>query len=194
MKTLCPALTALALVWPAASYAQAAPPSPPIPRPATYQIEYDSLQVRAARVRTRVEAQISNFRSSFAALGGLSRRTKSYGHLLVPASARSTSDPRPVERLVKKQVAKSKTEGAQVEKVFYYSLSGRMLLAEYYAHHLLVKQELYEYPRNQHDIEYHRPFRTTLWVRGDYLQLSIQPRESNAPPLRFYFSSSHRPD
>lgn len=157
--------------------------------PSTYQAEYDSLWQRAARVRAFTEARIIQSHSSFLALAGTSRRTKSYarGRSEKSKSTATTST------LVKKQITKHKSRTADVAKVYYYSANGTLVLSELYQQHLLVRVRLYEYgKRNGRAIGY--PYRKSEWVRGDYLHLSLRNAEDGGPPRDYYFTAPRPPE
>ena len=158
--------------------------------PSSYQAEYDSLWQRAARVRALTEARIAWSHSSFLALAGTSRRTISF------ARGRSEQG-KPTSkafRKIKRQVTKHKTHSADVAKVYYYAADGKLVLAELYQQHLLVRVQLYEYgERNGRALAY--PYRKSEWVRGDYLHLSLR----NAPgdggrPRNYYFNAPRPPE
>lgn len=147
---------------PVVARAQALPPS-------NYQTERDSLWQRAARVRTFTDARIAQTHSSFIAFGGTSRRTLSLaqGRSLV-SGAKDVA-----YGLVKREVVKHKTHGADVAKVFYYTPGGSLLLAELYQQNQLVRLRLYEYNERNGPVR-GSPFRTAEWVRGDYLHLTTR--------------------
>ena len=177
----------LLLTWllagPLAAHAQDLPST-------SYQTEHDSLWQRAARVRTFVDTRIVRSRSTFMALGGTSRRTKSfaYGRLIVGVSKNNNSS------VVKKEVTKHKTHSADVAKVFYYAASGKLLLAELYQQHQLVRLQLYEYgERNGRASS--NPFRTSEWVRGDHLHLTLRnAADTGGASHSYYFSAPRQPE
>lgn len=160
-------------------------------RASTYQTEYDSLQRRASAVRTRTEAAIARFKSGFAGIAGTKRRTLSYALAKIPAM-RNMPNARLFAVLVKKQVVKHKTRVVEIEKVYYYGTRQRLLLYEYYEQHQLVHQQLSEYA-TRNGQEYSVPFRTTTWVRGDYLSLTIWPRavagDRKKTAAHYYFTA-----
>jgi hypothetical protein len=156
----------------------------------SYQTERDSLWQRAARVRTAVEARIAQSHTSFMALGGTSRRTQSMarGRSLISGSKDVAYG------VVKKEVTKHKTHGADVAKVFYYTITGRPLLSELYQQHQLVRLVLYEYgERNGRAVSL--PFRTSEWVRGDHLHLTLRNAADTGGSARnYYFTSLRQPE
>ncbi|MGI4832810.1 MAG: hypothetical protein ACRYFK_05045 [Janthinobacterium lividum] len=162
-------------------------------RASTYQAEYDSLQQRAARVRTRTDTLVSRFTTHLAGLGGTSRRIRSFAPPQV-LMQRVTGEASTKKVLAKRQIVKHKTHNAEVEKVFYYGASKRLLLYEYYEQHQLVHRLLHEYTlRNGR--AFGAPFRTTEWVRGDYLHVTIRPRplQLNSSKLQYYFTAPRQP-
>jgi hypothetical protein len=152
-----------------------------------YAIERDSLWRRAGRVRARTEARIAKFRGSNMALGGTSRTVESYAQLKGKSSAGSLRYTR-----VKREISKHKTTGAEVEKRFYYGLDNRLLLAEYYEQHQLVRLELHEYPLRAEG-EYGTVFRDTQWLRGDYLHLTTHAQENRGKLTHYYYTEEHAP-
>lgn len=178
-------LAAALLAAPVAARAQASigGPAALADAPSTYGTEYDSLQRRVARVRALTKSRIVRFHSSFAGLAGTSRRTKSF--------ARAQAG----YRLVKKEITKHKTRSADVAKVYYYDPNGRLLLAELYQQNQLARQQLYEYPVRRSGRSYSLPFRSTEWVRGDYLSLHVRDAaETSARAQRYYFTELRRPE
>lgn len=179
----CLVLLSWLLVSPLLARAQDAPPT-------NYQTEHDSLWQRAARVRTSVEARITQSHSSFMALGGTSRRTQSLarGRSLISGSKDVAYG------LVKKEVVKHKTHGADVAKVFYFTITGRPLLSELYQQHQLVRLVLYEYGEHKRHVV-NLPFRTSEWVRGDYLRLTLRNAANTGGSARdYYFTSLRQPE
>ena len=156
--------------------------------PSTYQVEYDSLTQRAARVRAFVDGRIAWSHSSFLALAGISRRTKSFAH------GHSTKNTAAVSgfTLVKKQITKHKTRTADVAKVYYYSANGKLVLAELYQQHLLVRVRLYEYS-SRNGRAFNHAFRESEWVRGDYLHLILRNATEDGGPARSYYFTTPRP-
>ena len=156
----------------------------------SYQTERDLLWQRAEQVRTLVEARITQSRSSFLALAGTSRRTKSFAPRRQSAVSAKPSD----YRIVKKEITKHKTHTADVTKVYYYTISGKLLLAELYQQHQLVRLQLYEYSE-RNGRAFNHPFRASEWVRGDYLRLTVRNATDDGGPARsYYFSSPRRPE
>jgi hypothetical protein len=188
MKKLLTLTGLLALAAPLAVRAQA-PANLVTVQASTYRVEYDSLQRRAARVRGRTDLLITSFKPHFAGLAGTSRRTRSFAppqRLVLPA----TGEGRIRKVLAKRQIVKHKTHNAEIEKVFYYGTAKRLLLYEYYEQHQLVHQRLFEYSM-RNGRAYGGPFRTTEWVRGDYLEVTIRPRplQLNSSRLHYYFTA-----
>lgn len=172
-----------------AAHAQIPILPPTAPAASTYAVEYDSLQQRTARVRTRIEKGIVRFKNHYAGLAGTSRRTRSFASpllLVLPM----TGLPGTKSVLVKRQIVKHKTRNAQIEKVFYYGAGKRLLLYEYYEEKQLVHQRLIEYA-TRNGREYAAAFRTTEWVRGDYLRVTLQlrPEQLHSTQLRYYFTA-----
>ncbi|WP_223651124.1 hypothetical protein [Hymenobacter psoromatis] len=157
--------------------------------PSTYQVEYDSLWQRAARVRAFVGASIAQSRTSFVALGGTSRRTISL------ARSRSLADGLEANafRLVKEEITKHKTHGADVTKINYYATSGQLLLAELYQQHQLVRLQLTQYAQQNGRVR-HKPYRMAEWVRGDYLRLTLYSVGITNPPRNYYFNFLRLPE
>jgi hypothetical protein len=157
-------------------------------RRAAYATEHDSLLQRAARVRARTEARIVQFRTAFGAVGGTRRKIVSYGRLKIrdgiPKSASTTR--------VKTQINKHKTQGAEISKAFYYGIGNRLLLAEYYEQHQLVRLDLYEYPLRAGN-EYGSVLRHTAWASGDYLRLTTHAQESRGTQ-RYYYTAPRQPE
>lgn len=183
MKNCLLLLLSWLLAGPLAARAQDAPPT-------NYQTEHDSLWQRAARVRTFVEARIAQSHSTFMALGGTSRRTQSRA-----GSGASTSESKAFAYpIVKKEITKHKTHGADVAKVFYYTITGQPLLSELYQQHQLVRLVLYEYgERNGRAVS--QPFRTSEWVRGDHLRLTTRNAANTGGAARTdYFTSLRQPE
>jgi hypothetical protein len=158
-------------------------------RRAAYATEHDSLLHRAARVQLRTEARIVQFRTAFGAVGGTRRKVVSYGQLKIrdglPKSAAVTK--------VKTQISKHKTHGAEISKVFYYGISNRLLLAEYYEQNQLVRLDLYEYPLRDGN-EYGTVFRHTAWASGDYLRLTTHAQEGRGATQRYYYTAPRQPE
>jgi len=158
--------------------------------PTNYQTEHDLLWQRAAQVRTLVEARIAQSHSSFLALGGTSRRTKS----LAPRRQNAVSAKPSDYRVVKKEITKHKTHTADVTKVYYYTTSGKPLLSELYQQHQLVRLQLYEYSE-RNGRAFSHPFRESEWVRGDYLRLTIRNATDDGGPARsYYFTAPRQPE
>jgi hypothetical protein len=152
-----------------------------------YTIERDSMERRAARVRFRTASRISLFRVSSLALKGTRHKVVSYARLKpknTPGGIRYTR--------VKREISKHKTTGADIEKRYYYGLAGRLLLAEYYEQHQLVRLTLHEYPRREGN-EYGTVFRTTQWVRGDYLHLTTYAQEGKGTITQYYYTEERTP-
>jgi hypothetical protein len=152
-----------------------------------YTIERDSMMRRVNRVRTRTEARIKLFRASNMALGGTSHTVESYAQLKGKSSAGSPRFTR-----VKREISKHKTTGAEVAKRFYYGLDNRLLLAEYYEQHQLVRLELHEYPLRGGN-EYGTVFRDTQWLQGDYLHLTTHAQENRGKITHYYYTEEHVP-
>lgn len=153
-----------------------------------YTTERDSLWRRAARVRARTEARIVSFHAAFAAVGGTRRKVVSFGRLKTAGSAGQTIR----YTQVKVQTNKHKTSGAEVEKICYYGTSKRLLLAEYYEQHRLVRLNLHEYPLREGG-EYGTVFRKTQWVSGDYLHLTTYAQENRGTIHQYYYTAPQVP-
>jgi hypothetical protein len=152
-----------------------------------YSVERDSMNQRVNRVQARTEARIAQFRASSMALRGTRRKVESYAQIRRNSSSNGVWYIR-----VKQEISKHKTTGAQVEKRFYYGLSNRLLLAEYYEQHQLVRLELHEYPLREGN-EYGTVFRDTQWLRGDYLHLATHAQENRGKITHYYYTESHPP-
>lgn len=158
--------------------------------PTNYQTEHDSLWQRAARVRTFIDGRIAQSHSSFLALGGISRRTKS----LAPRRQNGVTAKPSDYRLVKKEITKHKTHTADVTKVYYYTISGQLLLSELYQQHQLVRMRLYEYSE-RNGRAFNHPFRASEWVRGDYLRLTVRnAADTGGTAYNYYFTSPRQPE
>lgn len=168
---------------PLVAHAQDAPPT-------TYQTEHDSLWQRAARVRAFVDSRIVRSHSSFMALGGTSLRTQSRARRGSPTNeSKAFAYP-----LIKREITKHKTHSADVAKVFYYTTNGKPLLAELYQQHRLVRLRLYEYSE-RNGRAFNKPFRTSEWVRGDHLRLTIRNAADTGGTARsYYFTSPRQPE
>lgn len=194
MKSTLLLLTGLLAGAACPAFAQTTPPvqaletPPPTPPNSTYEVERDSLQQRATRVRTRIETNIKRFKTHYAGLKGTSRRTRSFAPSVVLGTPVS-GDGVVKKILVKRQIVKHKTHNAQVEKLFYYGAGKRVLLYEYYEDGQLVHQRLREYA-SRNGREYAATFRLTEWTRGDYLEVTIRPRPDrlNGSQLHYYFT------
>lgn len=152
-----------------------------------YTIERDSLWQRAARVRARTQARIGRFRKSAFAVRGTRRKVESYAVLQAKSGSGGVRYAR-----VKRDISKYKTTGAELEKRFYYGITGRLLLAEYYEAHQLVRLELYEYPLRE-GREYGTVFREAQWLRGDYLHLTTHVQENRGMIKHYYYTEEHAP-
>lgn len=152
-----------------------------------YTTERDSLWQRAARVRARTQARIGMFRQSSFAVRGTRRKVESYATLRVTPTSNSIRYAR-----VKRDISKHKTTGAELEKRFYYGITGHLLLAEYYEAHQLVRLELYEYPLRE-GREYGTVFREAQWLRGDYLHLTTHAQENRGTSKHYYYTEEHAP-
>lgn len=150
-------------------------------------MERDSLWRRAGRVRALTQARITQFRLSTTALGGTRRKVVSYAQLEHRAGNGSLRYTR-----VKREISKRKTTGAEVERRFYYGLGERLLLAEYYEQHQLVRLALHEYPLRKGN-EYGAVFRATLWLRGDYLRLTTHEQENRGKTVQHFYTEDHTP-
>lgn len=155
--------------------------------PTPYTTERDSLWRRAGRVRALTQARITQFRLSTTALGGTRRKVVSYAQLERRAGNGSLRYTR-----VKREISKHKTTGAEVERRFYYGLGERLLLAEYYEQHQLVRLVLHEYPLRKGN-EYGAVFRATLWLRGDYLRLTTHEQENRGKTVQHFYTEDHTP-
>jgi hypothetical protein len=153
-----------------------------------YGIERDSLMRRAARVRTRTEARIVSFQASFTSIGGTRRKVASFGRLKSSGDAGLTIR----YSQVKVQTSKHKTSGAEVEKICYYGIGKRLLLAEYYEQHRLVRLDLREYPLRAGG-EYGTVFRRTQWLSGDYLHLTTYAQENRGKVQHYYYTFPQQP-
>jgi hypothetical protein len=153
-----------------------------------YAVERDSLMRRAARVRVRTEARIVSFHASFGAIGGTRRKVANFGRLKSQPGA--SSNTRYSE--VKRQISKHKSSGAEVERIFYYGIGKRLLLAEYYEQHRLVRLDLHEYPLREGG-EYGTVFRKTQWVSGDYLHLTTYAQENRGTIHQYYYTNPQQP-
>ncbi len=181
MKNCLLLLLSWLLAGPLVAHAQDIPPT-------SYQTEHDSLWQRAARVRTFVDSRIAQSHSSFLALAGISRRTKS----LAPRRLNSVTAKPSDYRIVKKEITKHKTHTADVTKVYYYTISGKPLLSELYQQHQLVRLRLYEYSE-RNGRAFNHPFRASEWVRGDHLRLTIRNAADDGGPARSYYFTTPRP-
>jgi hypothetical protein len=152
-----------------------------------YTIERDSMERRAARVRVRTASRIGLFRASSLAIEGTRRKVISYAKLKPNNTSGSVRYTR-----VKREISKHKTTGADIEKRYYYGLAGRLLLAEYYEQHQLVRLTLHEYPLREGN-EYGTVFRTTQWVRGDYLHLTTHAQENKGTITHHYYTEDRAP-
>jgi len=152
-----------------------------------YAIERDSLWRRAGRVRAATQARIGRFRKSAFAVGGTRRKVESYAVLQAKSGSGSVRYAR-----VKREISKHKTTGAELEKRFYYGITGRLLLAEYYEAHQLVRLELYEYPMRE-GREYGTVFREAQWLRGDYLHLTTHAQENRGTMKHYYYTEEQAP-
>ena len=119
-----------------------------------YTAAHDSLMRRVADVRAEAEARMSYFKTTTGSLGGLHREVKSYAGVAT--------------FLVKRQVVRQ-CYGTELEKLDYYDVYGRKVLAERYEGRQLTRLELLEYPATP------GKFRVGRWllVRGDYLQHDV---------------------
>jgi hypothetical protein len=152
-----------------------------------YTIERDSMARRAARVRFRTAGRIGIFRVSSFAIKGTRRKVVSYAKL---KPQKTSGGVRYTQ--VKREISKHKTNGAEIEKRYYYGLAGRLLLAEYYEQHQLVRLELHEYPLREGN-EYGTVFRSTRWVRGDYLHLTTYAQEGRGTITQYYYTEERTP-
>ena len=152
-----------------------------------YTTERDSMERRAARIRVRTASRIGLFRVSTLAIKGTRRKVVSYAKL----KPQNTSGSVHLTR-VKREISKHKTTGADIEKRYYYGLAGRLLLAEYYEQHQLVRLELHEYPMRDGN-EYGTVFRTTQWVRGNYLHLTTHAQENKSTIKHYYYTEERTP-
>jgi hypothetical protein len=152
-----------------------------------FTIERDSMEQRAARVRTRTSSRIGLFRLSPLAIKGTRRKVVSYARLRPQQKSGAVRYTR-----VKREISKHKTTGADIEKRYYYGLAGRLLLAEYYEQHQLVRLELHEYPLREGN-EYGTVFRATQWVRGDYLHITTYAQENRGTIKHYYYAQERMP-
>jgi len=127
------------------------------------------------------------FRQSSFAVRGTRRKVESYATLRVTPTSNSIRYAR-----VKRDISKHKTTGAELEKRFYYGITGHLLLAEYYEAHQLVRLELYEYPLRE-GREYGTVFREAQWLRGDYLHLTTHAQENRGTSKHYYYTEEHAP-
>lgn len=137
---------------------------------ASYHVQHDTLQARAARVRTQTAAGTTSFRSSYAGLLGTRRVITSLGNPFRQPAPDAVAR----EVMVKRETVKHKTRGAEVKKITYYAAGGRPRLYEYYEGGRLVRQELYDYPLPNGSGDY--SFVTMRWVLGDYLLVQQRGR------------------
>lgn len=144
-----------------------------LPAQTPYQVQYDTLQGRAARVRTQIAASTVSFTTSYAGLFGTRRVIVSQGFL--PKLPVLDDTPRS-SAVLKRETVKHKTRGAQIRKVTYYTAGRRPRLYEYYEDGRLVQQELYDYPLANGAGGY--SFVTMRWVQGDYLLVQQRSRTS----------------
>jgi formylmethanofuran dehydrogenase subunit E-like metal-binding protein len=56
----------------------------------------------------------------------------------------------------------------------------------------LVRLTLHEYPQREGN-EYGKVFRTTQWVRGDYLHLTIYAQEGKGTITQYYYTQERTP-
>jgi hypothetical protein len=152
-----------------------------------YAIERDSLWRRAGRVRAATQARIGLFRQSSFAVRGTHRKVESYAMLRATPTSHTVRYAR-----VKREISKHKTTGADIEKRFYYGIAGRLLLAEYYEAHQLVRLELHEYPMRE-GREYGTVFREAQWLRGDYLHLTTHAQENRGKLTHYYYTEDQAP-
>ena len=136
--------------------------------PATpYQVQYDSLQARARRIRMQTAAGTLDVMARYRALGGTRRVITSMGTPRTVPVQNDLSVLRDVK--LKREVVKHKTHGAIVRKVAYLA-GGRRRLYEYFEDGQLVQLELYDYPLATGSGS--NIFVTIRWLRGDYLTVS----------------------
>lgn len=152
-----------------------------------YTTERDSLWRRAARVHAATQARIRVFRQSSFAVRGTRRKVESYATLKVANTSNAMRYVR-----VKREIRKHKTTGAELEKRFYYGLTGRLLLAEYYERQQLVRLELHEYPLRE-GREYGTVLREAQWLRGDYLHLTTHEQENRGKLKHYYYTQERMP-
>ena len=138
-------------------------------------------------MRARTQARISMFRQSSFAVRGTRRKVESYATFKATPTSTNVRFAR-----VKREISKHKTTGAELEKRFYYGLLGRLMLAEYYEAHQLVRLELHEYPLRE-GREYGPVFREAQWVRGNYLHLTTHEQEKRGAVKHYYYSEERAP-
>ncbi|NML66365.1 hypothetical protein HHL22_14230 [Hymenobacter sp. RP-2-7] len=157
------------LVLSLAAHAQDAPVATTTASPTPYQVQYDSLQARARRVRASAAARTQQVKTNFLALGGTRRVIMSLGvPRVIPTSVGETLVR---EVRIKKETVKHKRHGAIVRKVVYYGGS-KPRLYEYYEDGQLVQLELNGYALNTGSGN--NTFVTMRWLRGNYLTVSQQ--------------------
>ncbi|UOQ54173.1 hypothetical protein [Hymenobacter cellulosivorans] len=154
--------------------------------PARFATERDSLFQHAAAIRSQADEQIRFFKTSFLAVRGTRRCTKSYSTLSGPTTVSADKLPK---YLRKKHVVKFKRVGTVVEKVYYYTAQGNLALSEYYQDGKLVRLTASDYfeidPRDQVKVvktesgKYttitskgagRNPIKQVKFLRGDYLE------------------------
>ncbi|PJJ48369.1 hypothetical protein [Hymenobacter chitinivorans] len=153
--------------------------------PVRFAAERDSLLQHATAIRTQTDARIQYFKTSFIAVRGTRRCTKSYVTSSPSATVNVDKLPR---KLAKKHVVKFKRVGTVVEKVYYYTPQGNLALSEYYQDGQLVRLNAADYyeidPRDQVKVvkteagkyttitgygSRRNPMKEVLFLRGDYL-------------------------
>lgn len=166
--------------------------------PARFTAERDSLFQHAAAIRSQTDEQIRFFKTSFLAVRGTRRCTKSYSTLTGPTNVSVDKLP---QYLRKKHIVKFKRVGTVVEKVYYYTPQGNLALSEYYQDGKLVRLTAADYfevdPRDRVKVvkteagKYttmtskgagRTPIKQVKFLRGDYLEKTTRkglPRSSS---------------
>ncbi|MBC6991735.1 hypothetical protein [Hymenobacter sp. BT491] len=147
--------------------------------PARFAQGYAALQHDAAAVRNHIDS----LSTAFTASPKLSKRStnKLRSYVLNGASQKVRA---------KEYFSKIFRRGGEVTLVRYYDPVGRLVLAERYNNGQLIRLELNEY--NRWALRPNKPYRTSLFVRGDYISRVIKqaPPAGNATetrPVKQYF-------
>ncbi|UOQ73395.1 hypothetical protein [Hymenobacter cellulosilyticus] len=177
--------------------------------PARFATERDSLFQHAAAIRSQTDGQIRFFKTSFLAIRGTRRCTKSYSTLSGPTNV--SVDKLPLY-LRKKHVVKFKRVGTVVEKVYYYTPQGNLALSEYYQDGQLVrltasdylevapgdrvkvvKTEAGKYTTVTSKGTSRTPIKQVKFLRGDYLEKTTRKGLSQGNPSNTEYFVAPRP-